>query len=464
MQIFDLKNNNAALNVILHRSTRSLQDVFQRIVLDIPVSENYFELNDMFRNFVSSCGKDGVVKVLSQVVTHKLEVLQQVLVTSEPIRLSNYANIWSQYSDFTERLTCLIANRVPVVDLANLYSNLFFDHILLFNISECNKIFVLAVFDSINKTMSKNDITDDEYFVENLIQFAITLNLMTTYCVSKKSHFDAAKLLTDLLSNKIVVKLFCSMMHSMMMEIKNDNAILENPDFYMIQPHVIKRTRISNATNVVTLLCEYVSAEKKYDMMTIYIDYLQLRIVTPKYGNFDQEIIFAEMLSCKKIVNAIRDVKKSASRNVNGVKVMPLILTKNNWNINPMTFKINYPTQIKNCIDAITKDYQCVEWQPTLGMCRLRVRNIIVTCNFLQAVALTYFDEKTEKIFTVREFSERTWINLELSYQIFESLYESFLIVCDNFANDDPNITKYVMNAKYNGPVKTDIRPLFLQK
>lgn len=464
MQIFDLKNNNAALNVIAHRSTRSLQDIFQSIVLGTPINENYFELNGMFRNFMSSHGTDGAIDVLSQVVTRKLEVLQHALVSSKRINLSKYVDIWSQYSDFTERLTYLIANRIPVEDLAGLYSSLFFDHILLFNISGYNKIFVLAVFDSIIEIMGKDDVSSDEYFVGNLVQFAVTLNLMITCRESKKSHFDAEKLLTDLLSNQTVAKSFCSAIHSAMMEIKNDDAILSNPNFYMIQPYVVKRTRISSATNIVALLHEYVRAEKQYDMMMTYIDYLQLRIVTPKYGNLDQEIVFAEMLSCKKIINAIQDVKNNMRCDVNGVKIMPLILTKNNWNINPATFKINYPAQIKNCIDAIARDYQCIEWQPTLGMCRLQVRNIAVTCNFLQAIALTYFDEKTEKIFTVREFSEYTLINLELSCQIFESLYESFLIVCDGFANEDPNLTKYVMNTKYNGKTKLDIRPLFLLK
>jgi len=482
---------------------RSLHDIFQKILHQQPLQENYYQVNNIF-NCLDARDKDFSQNVVAKLLIQKLEIIQDTITDHEMINLATYLQIWEKYCDFTTELTDFIGNRQPHIIniLPCTYAQMFLDHILLYTVSE--KSIICYLIESITIFIKTSIESEQEYFIENLIHFLASLDTVSSHC-KQNTHFDAHKIICELIILPQIMERMCEYMHIQLFEIQNDKAILDNPKYYMMQPYVIKNKNITTATTIIYLLCTHViNVNDTYMVRFIptYTNYLQLRITTPKYDLLDLEMIFAEKICAdknNKMYSAVLDIKKSISikysdaiqvisrlptetsikndaawlsgepvsfssrrRDNTKFKINPLILKKDNWVVDDVSFTINYPLKIKYHLDKISEHYptQVINWQPTLDVCAFNTllgnKIVSITCNFLQAIALSYFDEQAEKIFMVQNFATYTKINMSLSLKIFESLFESYIII-----DDIPD--KYVINDKYNGPSQIDIRPIFIK-
>uniref|UniRef100_A0A6C0C8Z5 Cullin family profile domain-containing protein n=1 Tax=viral metagenome TaxID=1070528 RepID=A0A6C0C8Z5_9ZZZZ len=460
METFDLKINNSAMDVITYLTDDPhsfLRNIFQDILYQRPLNANY-NYSDAQES------SDDIIKLLTQTVKQKTGMIQKTI-NYEKISLSFYVQIWKQYCAFMNELTIFVRDRhIDLIELSSYaYTQIFVDDIILFVIRPNNKTFIDCLFESVSAFI-KTSTFEQEYFVENFFDF-----LMSLIFFKDDPRLDLNKMIYDLTTLPQILEILCCQIHTYLMEIRNDAAILDNPKYYMMQPYDIKNRNISTATMILDLLCAHVfnkDIDQRNRFAVIYTNYLQLRITTPKYDNLDLEIMLAEKIWNRKNL-AIVDIQNSLNTKYSynaDVKLNPLLLKKDNWIVDDVKLAINYPVKIKYHLDQISSHFpkDNINWQPTLGVFKFKtilgIRDVTITCNFLQAIALAYFDEQIEKIFTVQDFAAYTRINIALAFKIFESLYESYIIIC----NDESSL-QYILNDQYNGVEKLDIRPIFVK-
>ena len=248
METFDLKINNSAMDVITYLTDDPhsfLRNIFQDILYQRPLNANY-NYSDAQES------SDDIIKLLTQTVKQKTGMIQKTI-NYEKISLSFYVQIWKQYCAFMNELTIFVRDRhIDLIELSSYaYTQIFVDDIILFVIRPNNKTFIDCLFESVSAFI-KTSTFEQEYFVENFFDF-----LMSLIFFKDDPRLDLNKMIYDLTTLPQILEILCCQIHTYLMEIRNDAAILDNPKYYMMQPYDIKNRNISTATMILDLLCAH---------------------------------------------------------------------------------------------------------------------------------------------------------------------------------------------------------------
>jgi hypothetical protein len=294
------------------------------------------------------------------------------------------------------------------------------------------------------------------------------------------------QMIRETLSNPIIINLICYHIHQALTSKGNDT------DREIDSPEIIEHRRMGKVYYYVGIIKQNITNSKI--LVYCYKKFLQARMLQRDYDKYKVETDLITNLSqslgkqeSEKMISIIRDVIEYHKihkylRNMNlvissekykdlvGISNQvsePVIIQSNLWNIsNNVKLNVNYPKELQCYLDITDKVYDAVnerkfmiEWIPTLGYtvfeATLCGKDIMITCNILQAFALCYANEHSS--ISLKEFTLETHLSEDLAQKIIESIHDANIFIHDKYNNSIVNI------HNYTGAETVDLRKHFIE-
>ncbi|MEM0354063.1 MAG: hypothetical protein QXW79_00640 [Thermoplasmata archaeon] len=489
--LFDLRKNNTKLGVIFPLANdfvdkssdysylaNELTSIYDKIVSNSEIENSYYYLNNLF-TLAQTIGPKFVMKLIVNAFSNKIRIILDSILDENgklmKINLAIYMQIWNEYKNFSARLYHLIKNyqdflveKKIVVDEVSynifliLQVSLFYNNII--NRPESN---VLSIVSDEIGIIDKNNI-------EQLIDYIYSIRTFISINNLFYDNDQLTPIVTSIMKRASIINALCSYMHKLLKTLEKSGNVRhkKSKDFVGAEKKTIKKI-----LKITTILGSYAN---KDILLLCYAKFMQARITDLQYDYLDLELELIEEISLnlgdddsKRLRDTVDDIIRSKNNNtvIHSIStniLNPIILDKTAWQIyNTMEIELKYPAEMRCHLDIISKYYQdtysnkyIINWYPTMGMAcfeaSLGSKNINITCNILQAIALLYLNDHPDA--TIQHFSAETLINMKLARKIFESLFEANLIIIK-----DNNREIYTVNiVNYTGDANLDIRPIFV--
>lgn len=498
----DLKNNNNRLNVIIglyDNTDEQLINLFDAIIADDELRFGYYQLQNLFA-MSSMTDPNIIINLIIKTISKKVSSIQETILNenngSKPINLAMYIQLWKNYKNFCNKIYTLLSNYQNYLTNKNIKSGaashdifsilqtcMFYDEII--NHGQIN-----TMLTNISKNMSEINKTNIEQLIEYIdsIRMFMSVNNFTSV-----KYNELEGIILDILNNIDIVNVIYAHMHSLLKDLTNHKPIIDKTNYETTAIDSAEKYKIKQINKIVRIISLYVPRAK---LLACHYKYMQLRIIDPSYDNLELELDLVRRMceplgkaDSHKLVDTISDIIQSRKTNeiIHGADIRiktdkykditdislkninPIIITKHNWKIYNITdLEPIYPSElqcyfdiIKNAYDQIHENKYTIRWQPTLGFAQfsaqLGTRQVGITCNILQAMALTYMNDHPH--ISVNKFSHDHLINEVLASKIIDSLVEANLIIGIN-----EDMSQYGINEhNYNGDSKIDIRKIFVE-
>ena len=490
---FSLHKSNQKFDIIKYRndvSISSLETIFDNIRKNKKIENSYYFLRQLCIN----AGTNDLLKIIIKITETKIMNIKEAIKLSN-VNIITYNQIWTDYVEFNKQIYKIM--------------KVYREHLVTKNISAGKmsfsilEIIQLCIFyktvlkDSEKKflALDESQLCDlDQKNIDQLIDYISSLRIFIQMQNFTNVNIDIIMgMIRDIMSHTHIINVLCLYVH----RILNDLNMETYPNKFVnktVNLSQIQHTLRNKLYKIISILSMYADPNK---LFICYRKFMQARITDLTYTKLDTEIQLIRRLSglvgrinSQKLMDSISDIiySRSFAKNLRNSEIKtvsntylqlgilppnnifnPVILTKNNWQISNISdIEPTYPLRIKYCLDIISKLFSItnenkyyVQWQPTLGsakfIARLGSREINITCNFLQAVALEYLNENSRTNIDIKKFSSDTCINEKLSDKIIESLLNANLI--HQLHKDDYFFINF---NNYTGDSDIDIRQDFI--
>lgn len=500
---YHLTKNNQRLNVIfpLEDSPKeSLQEIFNKVITEEKIENGYYQLQNLF-TLAQMNDPNAIINLVIDVVDKKIKTIYDTIYNEngnlDPINLPMYIQLWKSYRDFTQKIYYIINHyQHYLVEKKIKMGKIFYDilsvvQICMFydNIIGKNSANILTIVSQEISNIDKKNVDQLIDYIDSIRTFI----LMKEFTTIDKDKLVAV--IKNIMSKVQIVNILCLYMNQLLKSLTNKQVVLDETEYETVSSTSFEKVTIRRIYKIATILSSY--ADKKL-LLPCYSKFMQSRIIDPEYDNLELDIKLVRRISAvlgredaQKLIDAISDIINSRNANelihqaevkmtsneykkmpeINTKILNPIILTKNAWKIYNVTdLDINYPLEMKCYLEMITKSYHqlyngefVIDWQPTMGYARFEAqlgsKHVDITCNILQAMVLVYLNDFPST--TVSQFSRYTYLNKDLAAKIFESLFESNIIIC---LDDQPEETVYTVNTvNYTGNNVVDIRKSFVE-
>ena len=506
---FDLSTNNDRLGVIVSIEddpVARLGEIFQQIITNEKMDSSYYQLHNLFTH-AQIVDQSVIINLVVDTIEKKIATIRDTIFddndasrdgNSGGIDLGIYIQIWKNYKDFSQKMYKLVKNYQQFLVDRNIKTGKI-SHDILSIIQIC-MFYDSIVGETKNNILSmiSTDLTEiDHRNIEQLIDY---IDSIRAFMVMKDfTKIDKEKLsgiIKTIMNQASIVNIMCAHMNNLLKSLTKKQNVVDESEYETVVANDAEKKTIRKIYKMATILSTYA---EKHKLLICYSKFMQSRIIDPKYDNLELEIEIIRRISgvlgkdeSQKLINAIADIINTKNANqvihVADIKITsdeyknlinistkiltPIVLTKSVWKIyNTSDMEPLYPLELKCYFDIITKAYcsiykndYVINWQPTMGSAQFEAqlgqKHVEITCNIVQAIALTYFNNNKKP--TVAKFANDTFINPELAHKIFESLIEADLISC--LTTDQTDNSIYVINTQnYTGDTKIDIRRKFIE-
>ena len=501
-EFFDMKKNNDRIHTMVpmfNDPLAELTQIFNKLISEEKNTVGYYKLQNLFSE-VQMLGENIIVNLIIDVVNKKITTIKDSVYNSNinDISLPMYIQAWKSYKIFSNRLYELIKNYQKFLVDKNIkigklnHDILSIIHICMFygNVVENSKNNILMIVsEDLDEIDRKN--------VEQLIDYVNSIRIFMIMKDFQKIDIDRlSNIIRNIMSNTGIINTICGYLNQMLKNLTSKNLVIDDTEYETVMVADAEKDMLKKIYRIVAILSTY---GEKNKVLTCYTKFMQARIIDLSYNNIELEIelvrrfagLFGKQDS-QNLLDIIGDIIESKDNNENlhdatinitsnefknliGIdnKVLnPIFLTKKIWKIfNVSNMELNYPPELKcyiniieNCYSDLCDNQFKINLQPTLGMAtftaQLGPKNVEITCNILQAIALSYLNDNTE--ISVAKFAKDTQMNEELASKVIDSLFESNLIIYQNF--DEVNNPIYKINhANYTGDNRMDIRKIFVE-
>ncbi|AFX92633.1 putative cullin-like protein [Megavirus courdo11] len=495
---FDLVTNNSKFGVIF-LSNKNPELEIENLLNDILVGEtpefNYYRVKQLVSQ-ITLHDINGFTKLIINSIDKKVEIIRNALIDNNEVNLSVYTQIWDSYRNYFKQIYFLV--KTYQKNLLDKKINVSKFNMNLLSIIEISMFYNGVINKSDYPNMFSN-ISDgienvDNNNIDQLLSYIDSIRLFSfvkEYINSNNS--DIINSINDIINKPNVVNILCYYMDKLFKSMTDNNLLLKNVEYNTTNLENLKLKIIININKIATIL----SYHCKRDLLFLYYKkYFQVRIINHEYSNTKFELEIIKKLSIalgkdnsQQLINMLENIIDNSTCNINIhnsiVKLTsdkykphepklnilnPLILDKKLWDIyNLSNMDINYPAEIKFCLEIISVYYEAVyenkytiNWQPTMGIVEFQAylngKKVIIICNLLQAILLSYFNEN--KSVTINDFSRNTGINLKLCRKIFKSLFEESVIVKNIIVSQET----YIVNQNnYTGGEKINAWKTFIE-
>nr|WBF70704.1 hypothetical protein [Megavirus caiporensis] len=488
---FDLAINNSKFGVI-YLSVKNPESEIEKLLNDILIGEipefNYYQIKQLVSQ-ISLHDINGFTKLIINSIDKKVEIIRNALMDNNEVNLSVYTQIWDSYRNYFKQIYFLVKTYQKSllekkISVSSFHMNLLsIIEISMFYNGVINKSGYPNIFSNISDSIE--NVNDKN--IEQLLSYIDSIRLFSfvnEYIDSNDSNITNS--INNIINKPNVVNVLCHYMDKLFKSMVDNNLLLKNMEYNTINPDNLKLKIITNINKIATIF----SYHCKRDLLFLYYKkYFQARIINHEYSNTKFELEIIKKLSMalgkdnsQQLINMLENIIDNSTCNINIhnsiVKLTsdkyksleprlnilnPLILDKKIWDIyNISNMDINYPIDIKFCLEIISAYYQgvyqnkyTINWQPTMGIVEFQAflngKKIVIICNLLQAILLSYFNENNTV--TIDDFSRNTGINLKLCRKIFKSLFEESVIVKNTTDSQDMyivNQNNYTGNEKIN--------------
>src|SRR3984885_11540155 len=441
---FDLINNNSRLGIIVNLETNpiaKLKEIMKLIIMDEDKKMNHYIVQSLFIE-AQMINPNIIIELIIETILAKVNIICEAIERSN-IDLASWNQIWADFRTFTNKLEFLMKN----------YLNLFTERNVIIGKFKCDILSTIQLCIFYQKIIEKYSLNGIDIFSK----ISSDIRGINIQNINKIKKFF-------LINNNIFT-------------IDDDSSVLN-----------VDKKSLKNIYGSISILSGYGDRE---NIVIYHRKFMQVRIMNFNYDNFEVEIEIIRKLSSKigsesqQMINMINDIYES--RNISNIvqksnaniitekyKVIndvrpqilnPIIINKQYWCINNLVnMDITYPLELEfyhnlfaKCYEQLYKNKYIINWQPTLGFAKFDVclgsRDIEITCNILQAIALCYLNDHSS--INPINFSLEIGISEILAEKILESLFEANLLLKHN--------DLFIVNINnYTGNTIIDIRKLFV--
>uniref|UniRef100_A0A6C0LVF8 Cullin family profile domain-containing protein n=1 Tax=viral metagenome TaxID=1070528 RepID=A0A6C0LVF8_9ZZZZ len=487
---FDLINNNSRLGIIVNLETNpiaKLKEIMKLIIMDEDKKMNHYIVQSLFIE-AQMINPNIIIELIIETILAKVNIICEAIERSN-IDLASWNQIWADFRTFTNKLEFLMKN----------YLNLFTERNVIIGKFKCDILSTIQLCIFYQKIIEKYSLNGIDIFskissdirginIHNIDQLIDFIESMIIFLPIKKfikiNYDNIQNIIHNILSDRYVINLICARIHKLLIGLSSNKFTIDDDSSVL---NVDKKS-LKNIYGSISILSGYGNRE---NIVIYHRKFMQVRIMNFNYDNFEVEIEIIRKLSSKigsesqQMINMINDIYES--RNISNIvqksnaniitekyKVIndvrpqilnPIIINKQYWCINNLVnMDITYPLELEfyhnlfaKCYEQLYKNKYIINWQPTLGFAKFDVclgsRDIEITCNILQAIALCYLNDHSS--INPINFSLEIGISEILAEKILESLFEANLLLKHN--------DLFIVNINnYTGNTIIDIRKLFV--
>ena len=453
--IFDLSVNNDIYGIIVpfdDDPCQELKNIFTTAIYQNQIKCGYYRLRNLF-NMAQSQKPDVVITLIIELVNNYLSLITSSI--DDELDLPLYMQIWAMYKKLFGVIIELVKNQKHLLQLSikNGKTSMHIVHIVKMTMFYT---YLIKPNENMITSISSKLSDIDNHNVEQFIDYVDSIRcFMMVHEFTDVNKQELCTTLQNMIKSVSITNTLCTYVH----------RLLKNVDYELVLSNFDDKQYIQRISKIISILNTYGDKSK---VMICYQKFMQARIIDTNYKNLKIEAYFVRLFTSiekdnvQKLLNAISDMTNITP--VNNI-IKPIILTRKNWNIyNTSNLELNYPSELRQYIEVATEHYSklykneyVIKWQATLGsacfVAKLKSKTIRITCNMLQAIALSYLNDNPKTF--IAKFAESTLIEHELATKIFESLFESNLII---YKGDT-----YRINYNYVAGAVIDIRQAFTE-
>lgn len=505
---FDLSKNNARLDIITAIKTDpvlEIESIFDKICKGEKIEDGYYRLQNLF-NSSNMADHNLVVNTIIKTVQRKLSSMNHTIYNkSQPmndITMSMYIQIWESYRDFCIKMVDLVKNYQQYLVNTNIIADKHFYNII-------SIIQLCMYYESIIDLPSNSNLLIlvscklegiDKKNIKQLIDYIESIrSLMVMNPFANINYKQLISIIQSILNNTKIINLMCMYLDSMLKKRTNNRNVIDESEYETVDANDVKNQINRKIFRISTILAVYAEKTK---LLFCYRKYMQSRIMDLTFDDLHFEIEVVKKMSgsfgkadSQKLISSIVDIinTKNINKKLQSAKLdvvseeykginipttvlNPIIIKKNNWKIyNTSSTVLNYPLEMQYCFDIISKFYDhCgdsqveINWQPTMGVAQFTAqfgrKLVYITCNILQAIALTYINSTAAAPVVIEKFSKDTFIDVDLANKIFESLFESNIVIHLSKTHSNSGYPIYIVNTNnYTGDTTIDLRTYFVE-
>ncbi|BCS83243.1 putative cullin-like protein [Cotonvirus japonicus] len=464
---------------------------FNQILQEDTFDYNYYQIRNLFSQ-VSDVTL--IVRDIITITQKKLDAINDAIKDSGKFNLSMYTQVWDNYRYFFKNMYYFINHFYTYITEKNInIGKTSMDILFIIETS----MFYSKIIDNRENTLSivSSEICDiDKSNIDQLINFISSIRsfgLVENFIKVDKSNLSGV--IKSIINNPGTINTMCYYLDHL---IKNttDKNLINNIEGGTSSIKFMKDKKIGFICKIINILTIY---SEKEMLETCYIKFLQTRLFDLYYNNFDLELKIIAILSkslskqsTQKMTDMVKDMVNNKNNNlaihnatilnnkgpykslpdISNKILNPIIITKNKWLIfNNLDINIILPLELQCYLEITEKMYGAIynnqytiNWISTLGMAKfttiLGERNINITCNIFQAIALIVLNSTIT--ITDNLLSEKTNMDINLAHKILLSLFESNILVIKKINDQDVYL---VNHNNYTGDFNINIVDEFIQ-
>ena len=470
---YSINNNDLQIIINDNNYRQKISSLFAKILSEDKINDGYYKLKNLFY-CANMNDKEFVINSILSTITQKIDSIRYAIINENNvminINLGMYTQIWKSYKDFGVSMERIIKIYQPYLVSRDIsVGNINYDILTILHICMFYKNIVMTqdnLFQKICNDISEinnNNIDELIDFLESVRFFVIMKNFINVDVISLT---DAIK---SVVKKTSVTNVLCQYVHKLLIKVNNKKMVSDN-DYNTVNTAHLETKIIRKINKVVSILTSYSDQHK---LLICYKKFMQARIIDLSYHNYDMEISIVKRMSrllekndVEKLLSIITDMQNIRKYNIGlqNSNLSPIVLSQELWDIDNIHMKINYPDEISERLEIISKHYSgifeneyFVDWRPILGCAYFEAiingKKLNINCNILQSIALIHLNKGD---FSAESFSVLTNIGLKLSEKILESIYNANLIVLKQSES-------YTINTHYMGDTNIDLIKIFIE-